>query len=137
MGKECRMRKVLIVAFLVCLFTTFAFAAESFTVQTVTGPVKNASGVEIKANDKLDGDTVISVGGLGAYIILNDSTGKDMTLRQSGKVSDLIAKASGGLRMSQGVVQTDTTAVTRSIGQTSTASARASDQAGEDDIAAE
>ena len=55
---------------------------------------------------------------------------------RSGKLTDLTTIASG-LHISGNIVKTDTASVIRATAQISTASARASEAAGDDDIAAE
>lgn len=131
------MKKLIVFLMLACLLTTFAFTAERFTVQSVKGTVEKVSGGAIKAGDALDGQTVIRTG-VGASVVLMDADGKSITVpaARNGKVSDL-AKAAVGVRIGGNVVRTDTDAVSRTTGQVGTASARASDQAGGEDIAAE
>ena len=131
------MKKVIIFCLLACFLTTFAFAAERFTVQSVKGTVEKVSGGAVKAGDTLDGETVIRTG-VGASVVLLDADGKSVTVpaARNGKVAEL-AKAATSVRIGGNVVRTDTDAVSRTTGQVGTASARASDQAGGDDIAAE
>ncbi|MCL2480177.1 MAG: hypothetical protein FWF38_00545 [Spirochaetaceae bacterium] len=131
------MKKMIIFMMLACLLTSFAFAAERFTVQSVKGTVEKVSGGAVKTGDVLSGDTAIRTG-VGASVVLLDAEGKSITISaaKNGKVAEL-AKAAVGVRIGGNVVRTDTDAVSRTTGQVGTASARASDQAGGDDIAAE
>jgi len=134
------MKKIIVLAVLACVITAFAFSAENFTVQNVTGRVDRESGgqkLEVKAGDTLDAETVISTG-VTATLTLKDGAGKTFTVNaaRTGKVADL-TKAAAGVRIGGNVARTDTGSVSRTTAQVGTASARASDQAGEDDIACE
>jgi hypothetical protein len=134
------MKKIIFLLVLACMITAFSFAAERFIVQDVTGRVeRDSSGqrVAVKAGETLDGDTVIYTG-VGASLVLKDADGKTITVpaARNGKVADL-SKAAAGVRIGGNVARTDTAAVSRTTAQTGTASARASDQASGDDIAAE
>ena len=131
------MKKIGFVVALVCILAAFAFA-ESFTVQNVTGRVERESGsqkVAVKAGDTLDGETVIYTG-VGASVVLKDSGDKTFTVpaARNGKVAEL---TKAGVRIGGTVSRTDTGAVSRTTAQVGTASARASDAAGDDDIASE
>jgi len=133
------MKKILIFAVFACVITAFAFA-ENFTVQNVTGRVERETGSKrtaVKAGDILDGETVIYTG-VGASIVLKDSGDKTFTVpaARNGKVTEL-AKATSGVRVSGSVARTDTGAVSRTTAQVSTASARASDAAKDENIAEE
>ena len=133
------MKKIMILAVLACVITAFAFA-EKFTVQNVTGRVEresNGQRTAVKAGDTLDGETVIYTG-VGASIVLKDGVDKTFTVpaARNGKVAEL-AKAASGVRVSGSVARTDTGAVSRTTAQVSTASARASDAAKDEDIADE
>ena len=133
------MKRIVVFAILIGVITAFAFA-ESFTVQNVTGRVERESGsqrVVVKAGDTFNGETVI-VTGVGASVVLKDGEGKTFTVSaaKNGKVAEL-TRAAAGIRIGGNVARTDTGAVNRTTAQVGTASARASDQAGEDDIAAE
>ena len=132
------MKKILVLAVLLCVVAAFAFA-DNFTVQSVTGRVERESGgkrVAVKAGDTLDGETVIYTG-VNASIVLKDG---DRTLTvpaaRNGKVAEL-ARAASGVRVSGNVARTDTGSVSRTTAQVSTASARASDAAQEEEIAEE
>ena len=134
-------KRIVILAIFVCMVTAFAFAAENFTVQSITGKVQREAGnqkIDVKVGDVISGDTVINTG-VAASVVLIDSTGKTFTVTavKKGKVAELTKQAANS-RIGGNVSRTDTTAVTRTAGQSATtASARASDQAGDDDIAAE
>jgi len=132
------MKKVVFLLVLMFVLTVCAFA-QSYTVQSVTGRVqqdKAGERVEIKAGETLSGDTVIYTG-IGASIVLKEGD-KTYTIKaaRSGKVSELATTAST-VQISGNVAKTDTAAVTRTTAQASTASARASEAAQDDDIAAE
>jgi len=134
------MKKVIILVIFVCVITAFAFAADNFAVQNVTGRVERDSGgqrVEVKAGDTLGAETVIYTG-VTATLVLKDGAGKTFTVNaaRTGKVAEL-TKAAAGVRIGGNVARTDTGSVSRTTAQVGTASARASDQAGEDDIASE
>ena len=131
------MKKFGFLVALICVLAAFAFA-ESFTVQSVTGRVERESGsqkVAVKAGDTLDGETVIHTG-VGASVVLKDAGDKTVTVpaARNGKVAEL---AKAGVRIGGSVARTDTGAVSRTTAQVGTASARASDAAGDDEIASE
>ena len=133
------MKKIGFAVIMICVLTVFAFA-DRFTAQNVTGRVELDSGnqrVEVKAGDILDGEAVIHTG-IGASVVLLDAAGKTYTVpaARNGRVTELV-KAAAGIRIGGSVVQTDTSAVSRTTVRVGTASARASDQAGEEDIASE
>ena len=132
------MKKILVLGVLLCAMTACAFA-QSYTVQSVSGRVERETGgsrAEVKAGDTLSAGTVIHTG-VGASLVLKEGE-KTLTVQaaRSGKVSELAA-ASSGVRIGGNVAHTDTGAVSRTTGQVSTASARASDAAQDEDIAAE
>ena len=132
------MKKMIFFAVFVCLIAGFA-CAQSYTVQELTGRVERESGnqrVALKAGDSLTADTVIHTG-VGSTLVLRsgDRTYTVQAVR-SGKVSEL-TNASSGIRISGNVTRVDTAQVDRTTGQVSTASARASEAAAGDDIAAE
>lgn len=132
------MKKSIILIILVCGLAVCAFAQE-YTVQNVSGRVQRESGnvrVDVKAGDIISADTVIHTG-VGASVVLK-SGDKTFTIQamRNGKVAELAA-ASSGVRISGTVTRTDTSSVSRTTGQVSTASARASDAANDADIAAE
>jgi hypothetical protein len=132
------MKKILVLFVLLCAMTVCVFA-QNYTIQSVTGRVqqeKNGSRVDIKAGDTLTADTIIHTG-IGASVVLKEGDKTfTVTAARSGKVAELTASASG-VRISGNVAKTDTGAVSRTTAQASTASARASDAAGDADLAAE
>jgi len=124
---------VMLFALTVCVF------AQNYTVQSVTGRVqqdKGGSRVDVKATDTLTAESIIYTG-IGASIVLKEGDNTfTITAARSGKVAELTRTASG-VRISGNIAKTDTTAVNRTTGQVSTASARASEAAQDGDIAAE
>jgi len=133
------MKKLLVFAILVSVVAVFAFA-DNFTVQSVTGRVERESGsqrVVITVGETLNSNAVIHTS-VGASLVLTDASGKTVTVpaARKGTVADL-AKASSGVRIGGSVARTDTTAASRTTAQAGTASARASDAAGDEEIAAE
>jgi hypothetical protein len=132
------MKRTLLFAVLVCVVAAFTFA-QSYTVQSVSGRVQqeaNGVRVDVKAGDTLNANTIVHTG-IGASLVLTDG-GKTLTVpaAKSGTVTELTVAASG-VRISGNVSLVNTSAVTRTTGQVSTASARASDAAQGEDIAAE
>ena len=130
------MKRALILAILVCAVAAFAFA-DSFVVQDVKGRVVRDSGRAITVGETLNSDVVIK-SDIGASLVLKDAEGKNVTIsgKRDGSIADL-TRASSGVRIGGNVARTDTTAATRTVAQAGTASARASDAAGDSDIAAE
>jgi hypothetical protein len=132
------MKKIVFLVIMALVMTTAVFA-QNYTVQSVTGRVQQERGnnrVDIKAGDTLTAETIIHTG-VGASLVLKEG-GRTLTVpaASSGKVSQLAA-ASSGVRISGNVAKTDTGTVSRTTVQASTASARASDAAKDEDIAAE
>ena len=132
------MKKIVFLAILMITMAMGVFA-QNYTVQSVSGRVQREMGsnrVDVNAGDTLTADTVI-ITGVGASLVLKEG---DRTLTvpgaRNGKVSELVT-AAAGVRIGGNVATTDTSAVSRTTAQTSTASARASEAAAEDDIAAE
>jgi len=133
------MKKILILTVLVCVITAFAFA-DNFTVQSVTGRVERVSGnqrVAVTVGETLNSNIVIHTS-VGASLVLRDANGATITVpaARNGTVAEL-TRASSGVRIGGNVARTDTDTVSRTTAQAGTASARASDAAGDDDIAAE
>jgi len=132
------MKRIVLLMIMVCAMTVCVFA-QSYTVQSVTGRVQQEKGgnnVDVKVGDILTADTVIHTG-VGASLVLKDGD-KSFTVQaaRNGKVAEL-ATAASGVRIGGNVAKTDTSAVSRTTAQASTASARASDAAQDADIAAE
>jgi hypothetical protein len=131
------MKKIVLLAIMALAMTAAAFA-QNYTVQNVTGRVQQERGnnrVDVNAGDTLTAETIIHTG-IGASLVLKEG---DRTLivpaASNGRVSELAA--SSGVRISGNIARTDTGAVSRTTVQASTASARASDAARDEDIAAE
>jgi len=132
------MKRIVVLIALMCAMAVCVFA-QSYTVQSVTGRVqqeKGGSRVELKVGDTLTADTVIHTG-VGASVVLKtgDKT-LNVTAAKSGKVSE-VASAPSSVQIKGSVAKTDTGAVNRTTAQASTASARASEAAQGDDVAAE
>ena len=132
------MKKIVFLVIMVCGMAVCVFA-QNYTVQSVSGRVQRESGssrVDVKVGDTVTADTVI-ITGVGASLVLREGE-RTITIPggRNGKVAELAA-ASTGVRIGGNIATTDTGAVSRTTGQTSTASARASEAAADDDIAAE
>ena len=133
------MRKVFFMLVIV-LAVTAALSAQSYTVQSVTGRVQREAGnsrVDVAVGDVLSGDTIIHTG-IGASLSLKEGE-RTLTIPagQNGRrVADLVASGSG-IRIGGNVALANSGAVNRTTGQVSTASARASDAAEEENVAAE
>jgi hypothetical protein len=131
------MRRLFLIAIFACV--AVAVFAQSYTVESVTGRVQrdaNGTRVDVAVGETLTAETVIYTG-IGAALTLSES-GKTLTVpaAKNGKVADLIT-ADSGVRITGNVTQVNTDAVSRTTGQVSTASARASDAAKGEDMAAE
>jgi hypothetical protein len=131
------MKKIVLLAIIGCV-TVAAVFAQSYTVQTVTGRVeleRNGNRVAVKEDDTLTAETVIHTG-IGASLVLKQGE-QTFTVgaARSGKLSELTAAS--GVRIGGNVARTDTGAVSRSNTSLATGSARASDAAADEDIAAE
>ncbi|MCL2765896.1 MAG: hypothetical protein FWD40_11570 [Treponema sp.] len=127
---------LLLVIFLLAAGSVFA---QNYIVESVSGRVQKESGsnrVNLAAGESLNSETIVHTG-VGANLVLRlDDRTFNIPAANSGKISDLVATPS---RVSIGgnISRVETGAVARTSGQASTASARASDAAMEDDIAAE
>ncbi|MDR0389010.1 MAG: hypothetical protein LBH73_02985 [Spirochaetaceae bacterium] len=132
------MKRTLLI-FIVFMTAGVAAFGQSFTVQSVSGRVERETGggwAAVRAGDTLNGETVVRTG-IGARLTLaSDGRTFSVGAVQTGKLAS-IAGNSGGIRIDGRVSQTDTGALSRTTGRISTASARASDAAAEEDIAAE
>jgi len=133
------MKKLLVFAILICVVTAFGFA-DKFTVQSVTGRVERESGaqkVAVNAGDVLDGSVLIRTFA-AASVVLRDEKGKTVTVsaRRNGSIAELV-KASSGVQIGGNISHTETGTVNLTGAQSGTASARSSDAAGDDGIAAE
>jgi len=130
------MKKILIAAILASVITVFAFA--DFTVQSVTGSVMMESGnqrVAVTAGQILRADTVLHTGA-GATLVLVDQNGRthNVAAARNGTITELTRRA---VAIGGNVTRTNTDTVSRTTAGNTTASARASDAAGDDDISAE
>jgi len=133
------MKRIVILFVLMCAVSVCVFA-QNYTVQSITGRVqqeKGGSRVDLKAGDTVTADTIIHTG-VGASLVLKNG---DKTLNvgaaKSGKVSALASAETPSVKINGSVAKTDTGAVNRTTAQASTASARASEAAQGEDIAAE
>ena len=138
------MKRIVFLLLITLVFTALLSAqqgAATYTVQSVTGRVQREAEannrIDIAVGDVLSADTIIHTG-IGASLVLRDGERTiNIPAAQNGRrLADLLAGATG-VRISGNVVQVDTGSVSRTTGQVSTASARASDAAEDDDIAAE
>jgi len=130
------MKKFVFLMVFAVLITAFAFA-DNFTVQSVSGRVERESGsqrVAVNAGDVLTSQNVIHVA-IGASVVLVDGAGRAVTIpsTRNGAVADLV-RASSGIRLGAGGAQVDLAGAARATGQVGTGSARASDEAADDDI---
>jgi len=132
------MKKIAVLIVIINITAGFVFA-QNYSVENVTGRVQREAGsgrVDVKVGDTLSADTVIHTG-VGATLTLKEG---DSTLTvpaaRNGKVGEL-AVAGANVRLSGNVARVETSAVSRTSAQISTASARASDAAAEEDIALE
>jgi len=131
------MRKGILVLVVFLLAAGFVFA-QDFIVESVSGRVQKESGnsrVNIAVGERLNPDTIVHTG-VGASLVLRQGDRTfNIPAANMGKVGELAVNPRA--RVGGNVATTDTSAVSRSRSQVSTASARASDAAEEDDIAAE
>ena len=132
--------KKIVVILIVFMAISGAVFGQSFTVQSVSGRVERDTGgdkwVAVEAGDTLTGEAVIR-SGIGARLVLaSDGRTFSVGAVQTGTIASL-AGSGTGIRIEGRVAQTDTGEVSRTTGRVSTASARASDAAKEEDIAAE
>ncbi|MDR2964247.1 MAG: hypothetical protein LBU88_00530 [Treponema sp.] len=128
-----------ILVIVIALAVTAVAAAQNYTVQSITGRVqKEVDGrrVNVVAGETLGTDTVIHTGVGSSLVVREGSRTLTVPAARSGKVGELVSTASG-TRINGNVARTDTGAAARTTGQVTTASARASDAAEDNDIAAE
>ena len=130
------MKKFLILAFLLSAVVAFAFA--DFTVTSVTGTVERINGnqrIAVKAGDTLAANVIINAAE-GASLILRAANGRTITIsgERNGTVAELTRV---GVNIGGNVSRTNTDAVNRQTTGTVGGTARASDAAGDEDIAAE
>ena len=129
--------KKFFLAVVLVLIAAYAVSAQNYTVHSVSGRVEREAGasrVEVIVGETIGSDTVI-ITGIGASLVLFEGD-RSFTVSgaRNGKVSELTAS---GLRIGSAAAEIDTDEIGRTSAQTSTASARASDAASFEDIAAE
>ena len=133
------MKKIVFLVLIAVVIAGVA-SAQSYTVQSVTGRVQREAGnnrVDIAVGDVLSADTIIHTG-IGATLVLREGERTlNVPAAQNGRRLSELAAGGSSVRISGNVVQVDTSAVNRTTAQVGTASARASEAAGDDDIAAE
>ncbi|MCL2066431.1 MAG: hypothetical protein FWG99_03080 [Treponema sp.] len=132
------MKKMVIFTLMLIVLTVCVFA-QDYTVQSVTGRVEREIGGQraaVRAGDSLSADALIHTG-VGASLVVRSGEGTfTVQAARSGKLVDL-AVAASGVRISGNVARVDTGVVGRTTAQVSTASARASDAAEEEEISDE
>jgi len=132
------MKKIMILIIMMSVFAGYVFA-QDYSVESVTGSVQRESGnnrIGLRPGEILNPDTVIHTAAGSLLVLKFGERTITIPAARSGKVSDL-ASAGSGLRIGGNVSRVETGALARTGGQASTASARASDAAQGDDIAAE
>ena len=135
------MKKLLLAAFII-LMTAGAVFAQTYTVERITGLVQKETAVSgggstrvnLKVGDNLTANTIIHTAAEAVLVLKFGERLITIPASRSGRVSELSAS---GLRVTGNVTRVDTTAVERTGGQTTTASARAADAANDPDIAEE
>ena len=131
------MKKITVL--LIMLSLTVCVFAQKYTVQSVSGRVQQeirGSRVDVKVGDTLSSETVVHTGASASLILKDGNKTLSVPAARSGKLSDLTAVTTG-VRAGGSVARVDTGTVSRTTGQVSTASARASNAAQEEDIAEE
>ena len=129
--------KKIVFMFVIILAIAATVSAQNYTVQEVTGRVEKETGgkwAAVKAGETIRGDEVIRTV-IGASLTVK--SGEKVSVvgpMKNGKLSDL-ASGSSAIQIQGKVSQTDTEALSRNTGRVSTASARASEAAGEIEIA--
>ena len=132
--------KKICLTMVIAIVVTAAISAQSYTVQSVSGRVQQEAGnsrVDINVGDVLSANTVIHTG-IGAVLVVWDGE-RTITIpaAQNGRPLAELTVSGTSVRISGNVTQVNTGAVSRTTAQVGTASARASDAAEDDDIAAE
>ena len=112
-------------------------SGSSYTVQEVTGRVERDKGngkwEAVKAGETLKADTVIRTVIRASLTVKSGDAILTVGPMKNGKLAD-IASGGAAIQIQGKVSQTDTGATSRTSGRLSTASARASDAAGEIEI---
>ena len=137
------MKKIMVLFVVFIILAGYIFAQNSqqanYIVKTVTGRVQREAGnsrVDVKAGDTLPPLTVVYTG-IGASLVLTQGEATfTIPANRNGKVGELAA-AGAGVRINENVARVETGVTARTGGQISTASARASDAAADDNIAEE
>jgi hypothetical protein len=140
MVRRVEMKRFVITMVIALAVTAAVFAqsgSASYTVQEVTGRVErdvgNGKWEAVKAGETLRADAVIRTV-IGASLIVKDGDAIfTVGPMKNGKLAD-IASVGAAIQIQGKVSQTDTGATSRTSGRLSTASARASDAAGEIEI---
>ena len=130
-----------IMVLVIALAVTATVSAQNFIVQSVSGRVQRESGiskVDVTVGDNLSGNTVLHTG-LGSSLVLKEGDKTfSVAAGQSGKRVSELVNIGSGIRIGGNVTnQASTGRQSRVTGQTSTAAARASDVAADDDVSAE
>jgi len=131
--------KKCILMLVIAIAVTAAVSAQSYTVQEVTGRVQRVDGnarINVAVGDVISADTVIHTGARSSITLKSGDNSFTVPASKSGVVSELLAAPARG-RARGNVARVETDAAVRTGGQATTASARASDAAQDDDIAAE
>jgi hypothetical protein len=134
--KEFGMKKLVFMAAVVLVAAAAAFGVENYTVQSVTGRVEREakSGVweTVKAGDVLTGEMVLRTGIGASVTVLAEENTSVIGAAKNDTLAVLISGAKNNtVRISGQISKTDTGAADRNTGRIGTASARASDAAGE------
>jgi hypothetical protein len=133
---EVNMKKFLVMALLLGIISGMAFAADSYTVQSVTGKVERevAPGKweTVKAGATLTEATVIKTGLNAGLALKSGDKTFNVPAMKRGAVETLIGSTvASGIRIGGQVYESDTSSSVRGTSNISTASARASDAAGD------
>jgi hypothetical protein len=130
------MRKFILIL-VIALAVTMAVSAQNYTVQEISGRVEREAGSgkweAVQVGETLKADTVIRTV-IGSNLTLKN--GDDVLVvgpMKTGKLSEVAG--SGSVIQVGRVSSTNTSAANREVGRISTASSRASDAAGDIDLA--
>jgi hypothetical protein len=130
------MKKLTLTVFAALVLAGAAFALENYTVQSVTGRVEKeiraGTWETVKAGDVLTGETVLRTGiDSGVTVIAGDQTSVIGAVKNDTVTVLLSGAKDNTIRIGGQISRTDTGAAARTTGRIGTASARASDAAGE------
>jgi hypothetical protein len=128
------MKRILVVALLLGIISGMAFAAESYTVQSVTGKVERevtpGNWEVVKAGASLTDATVIKTGLNSGLALKSGDKTFNVPAMKRGAVETLIGSTvASGVRIGGKVYESDTSVSVRGTSNIATASARASDAA--------